>query len=612
MKTPQALPLKTLLILSLLTACGPGDTASSEGNNWSLDDNKTTMDMGMDSDLPDGGQGVESDMLEGSDMPLCGNGVVDDGEICDGNCPESSSVCPPPPADACTISVYSGSPETCDATCEFLQETRCTGDDGCCPEGCTFEEDSDCSEPPPNCGNGIIDDEETCDGDCPETITDCMPSTACELTELQGDADMCTSECVLTVIDTCISDDGCCPQGCTFNEDSDCEPPEPVCGNGIIEGNEACDGDCPMTEADCDDQNACTNDLIAGDASMCTAMCGSTPVTACSSGDGCCPQGCEGMDSDCDETDLCNQSIPTAPPYGPASIINMFALGDANTGFDIDNDGTVNNSLGGFIDTFGSNLGFSRANYNQTVDQLIQSGQLALLLEHESLTGLIGPQTYTINVLNGAPRCFAAPDPQGGNFYDVEAASYTPQGVPRTQLAPSTFSSMNQIAGTATPTSEFIFEFDLAGVILKLPVKGLRITADLNPVLSSLPSKGIALANGLLGGYLALDDMYSTINDFVIADCSCVSGPNMPLINVNGSNSTCNGGFNASSCGGSQIDQACATVIDNCSLLTGLFVTFTADINTQNPDTPCGSDCDAISVGFDFTAAGARILEETP
>ena len=75
--------------------------------------------------------------------------------------------------------------------------------------------------------------------------------------------------------------------------------PGPSCGNGTVEKGETCDppSSCP---ASCDDGNNCTKDTITGSAASCTAACGHSTITACASGDGCCPPGCDNnADSDC-------------------------------------------------------------------------------------------------------------------------------------------------------------------------------------------------------------------------------------------------------------------------------------------------------------------------
>ena len=72
----------------------------------------------------------------------------------------------------------------------------------------------------------------------------------------------------------------------------------PMCGNGVLESGELCDGNCPMS---CDDGDACTDDILAGSAATCDALCVNQPKNAmCGAADGCCPSGCMvGDDPDC-------------------------------------------------------------------------------------------------------------------------------------------------------------------------------------------------------------------------------------------------------------------------------------------------------------------------
>lgn len=109
---------------------------------------------------------------------------------------------------------------------------------------------------PPQCGNGAVDDGESCDGDCP---TECVDEDACTDDSLTGSADQCSARCTFTTISVCTSDDGCCPPGCDNNQDGDC-PAE--CGNGVVEADERCDGDCPT---ECHDDDPYTDDVLIGE-----------------------------------------------------------------------------------------------------------------------------------------------------------------------------------------------------------------------------------------------------------------------------------------------------------------------------------------------------------
>src|SRR6185503_16043644 len=61
-----------------------------------------------------------------------------------------------------------------------------------------------------------------------------------------------------------------------------------TCGNGIIEGDETCDGDCPT----CNDNNGCTVDVVNGSPDTCDVSCSRSVITGCADTDGCCPAGC--------------------------------------------------------------------------------------------------------------------------------------------------------------------------------------------------------------------------------------------------------------------------------------------------------------------------------
>lgn len=72
--------------------------------------------------------------------------------------------------------------------------------------------------------------------------------------------------------------------------------PPPVCGNGITEADEACDGDCPS----CDDGDPCTSDTMTGSKTTCDVKCEHKAITAAITGDKCCPKEARASaDGDC-------------------------------------------------------------------------------------------------------------------------------------------------------------------------------------------------------------------------------------------------------------------------------------------------------------------------
>lgn len=86
------------------------------------------------------------------------------------------------------------------------------------------------------------------------------------------------------------------------NVSIDFQPVADTCNNGAVDSGETCDptvaDSCP---ASCPQSlDACQPNNLVGAAASCSAECVVQPITACASGDGCCPEGCEGDDDDCD------------------------------------------------------------------------------------------------------------------------------------------------------------------------------------------------------------------------------------------------------------------------------------------------------------------------
>lgn len=213
----------------------------------------------------------------------CGDGVVNGPETCDGNCPSDCG-------DYCNGLDFSGSASACSARCEAGEPIGCVDGDGCCPVGCTSDVDDDCS-PAAACGNGVVDEGESCDGNCPTT---CASPGQCRVARLSGAAATCDAACVAFDVTSCANGDGCCPSNCTAQNDSDCSA---TCGNGSVDTGETCDGNCPTS---CTKPNACTRADLKGSAANCSVFCEFSSISACVSGDGCCPQGCSTQnDSDC-------------------------------------------------------------------------------------------------------------------------------------------------------------------------------------------------------------------------------------------------------------------------------------------------------------------------
>ncbi len=237
----------------------------------------------------------------------CGNGVVEAGESCDGDCPTSCD-----DSNACTTDTFTGSADKCSFQCTNTSRTTCVGGDGCCPAGCTSATDNDCST---TCGNGMVDAGEVCDGNCP---TACNDNNACTKDTLTGAAATCSAQCSSSNITSCQGGDGCCPVGCTAAVDSDCtcNPTTSCAAQGLTCGsifngcaNVSC-GNCGNGET-CQN-NVCTLSLSVGTPCTSDANCtGSQCLTAAETGwgGGYCTLTCT-QDSQCGSGNHCGYKDP--------------------------------------------------------------------------------------------------------------------------------------------------------------------------------------------------------------------------------------------------------------------------------------------------------------
>ncbi len=231
---------------------------------------------------------------------VCGNGIIESGESCDG-----ASL------GGATCGGCGGTP-ACTASCT-LSFAGCTN--GICGAGETCGScPADCTGSGATCGNGIC---EAGDGEnCLTCAADCNGKQGgkpagrfcCGAPGGAGPVGCSLSQCGSCVTTSAAS---CCGDGlCGGNENTtscsrDC-PAAPVCGDQACNGTEnscTCAGDCgapPLTETSCSDgiDNDCDGATDCSDTAQCAASpsCASCSAagSSCTTGASCCSGQCKG------------------------------------------------------------------------------------------------------------------------------------------------------------------------------------------------------------------------------------------------------------------------------------------------------------------------------
>jgi cysteine-rich repeat protein len=262
-------------------------------------------------------------------MAECGNGAVEAGERCDGNCPMSAASCND--NMVCTSDMLMGT--ACSRECVHAPLQASTGArDMCCPMGANAATDSDCEAV---CGNNVVEMGERCDGNCPATPADCSDDMPCTTDTITGAA--CSRQCAHAPITAPMAaPDGCCPTGATSANDGDCAT---RCGNMVMEAGEQCDdgnttaGDGCSATCQIDNNTMTPGDERRGfvacgvvgtsstmtcamDQQCCnTAAMGGTPTYACAASGGTCENrhACDGPE-DCGMSEVC--CLTTTPADG--------------------------------------------------------------------------------------------------------------------------------------------------------------------------------------------------------------------------------------------------------------------------------------------------------
>ena len=198
---------------------------------------------------------------------MCGNRVMESGEMCDGNCPTSC-----PRGAGCQQQQLMGSADQCNSRCVAMTVTMRQDGDGCCPNGANATNDRDC----PGCRSA---------SECPRGETCNAGKCECPGTPSSTNREHC----------------GSCGNACAADEDCVDGRCEERCGNEVVDSDEQCDESAPGW---LNNGGACVNCRLTAEAYQACRAGGqdcwpnSSSVGWICSGTGACSRTCNGR-SDC-------------------------------------------------------------------------------------------------------------------------------------------------------------------------------------------------------------------------------------------------------------------------------------------------------------------------
>jgi len=216
------------------------------------------------------------DPLDPPQVGICGDGIVDPGEDCDG--------------DPC-----------CAADCTFAVVGTTSDDGDFCTDGDACDGAGVCDPGGPrNCSDGIGCTVDACDS-ANATCVHTPDDSACA-----DDGLFCNGAELCDAVNDCTSAGNPCDAGTVCNDATDTCDPETACGNGVVDPGEECDGgaccaaDCTFEVAGtvCDDGDFCTS----GDACDGAGACQAGGPTDCSDGVGCTVDTCDSANAACVHT----------------------------------------------------------------------------------------------------------------------------------------------------------------------------------------------------------------------------------------------------------------------------------------------------------------------
>jgi cysteine-rich repeat protein len=438
-------------------------------------------------------------------MPVCGNGVVEPGEQCDGGvgctascqweCSNASTDCGAAPQ----CDMFQCSSHQCRAVPDGSQNGMACGAGGMCSNGA-------CNSADQTCGNGVVEGTEQCDfgaGNGPGTgcessctfscqsNTDCSDGNACDGTEMCNSVTVngntgkqCAAGTPLATGASCGSGKICLSNQCQLS----------VCGDGYVDASagETCElpnvGTC--------------------DASCHTIVCGDGMLEGSEQCDDGNTTNLDGCDSSC-KFEQVQRITMFKMAFAPSATCPNNAFGSALVG----------------IDLFGQ--AGARTQITAALDQGILDGSLSINLVAHGLDDLTGTadSSMSFGLVSGLPASSATTYNENALdwWYNTDASTIDASRVPLHALSGS-------IAGrTATVgPGEVFVAVRYVGITINMDMFDATIRTDIGP------SGSLTLSsNGMNPGHLASEHDAPNLTSFLTmgtppgtcsgSSCRCVT-----------------------------------------------------------------------------------------
>jgi cysteine-rich repeat protein len=503
--------------------CTPADPCQGQGTC-----NDTTHVCAAGAQLPDGSSCGGNNYCSGGTCttPMCGNGIVEPGEQCDGGVGCKSNCqweCTDPSTDCGTApqcDIYQCSSHQCQAVADSSQDGMACGSGGVCSNGA-------CNVTGQTCGNGIVEGTEQCDFGAGNN----GPGTGCE------------SNCMFS----CQTDPGC-------SDGNPCDGAE-TCSSVTVSGKtgkKCAAGTAPATGTSCGTGKICLSNLCQ------TSACGDGYVDAnagetCEPPDvGTCDASChtivcgDGMlegSEQCDDGNTTNlDGCDSGCKFEQVQRMNMFKIAFAPSAT------CPNNALGGAIvgnDLFG-NPG-ARSALTLALDDGIADGSLTIDLVALGLDDLTGTadSSMSFGVVTGSPMSSSATYSGTSDldwWYNIDAPTIDSSRVPL-HILPGSISGRTVTVGPG----EVFLNVSFVGIVVPLDMFNTMIRSDIGT------SGALTLSpSGMNPGHLASEHDAPSLTSFLTmgtppgacsgSSCRCFAVTVDTSGNVSGTASGCPSG----------------------------------------------------------------------